>query len=76
MWERNTDNLILCAAIWQGEHWMDRSSIFGGDDLPRRDSSTAAKVVLLSFDCMRKLPFYPAEYLSVSDVILFFSSSP
>ena len=76
MWERNTDNLILCAAIWQGEHWMDRSSIFGSDDLPRRDSSTAAKVVLLSFDRMRKLPSYPAAYLSVPDVILFFSSSP
>ena len=57
-------------------HWMDRSSILGGDDLPGRGSSTAVKVVLLSFDRMRKLPFYPAAYLSVSDVILFFSSSP
>ena len=50
--------------------------ILGGDDLPRLDSSTAAKVVLLSFDRMRKLPSYPAAYLSVPDVILFFSSSP
>ena len=76
IWERNMDDLILCAAIWQGEHSMDRSSILGGDDLPRLDSSTAAKVVLLSFDRMRKLPSYPAAYLSVPDVILFFSSSP
>ena len=70
------DDLILRAAIWQGEHWTDRSSILGGDDLPGRDSSTAAKVVLLSFDRMRKLPSYLAAYLSVSDVILLFSSSP
>ena len=25
MWERNMDDLILRAAIWQGEHWTDRS---------------------------------------------------
>ena len=76
MWERNMDDLILCAAIWQGEHSMDQSLILGGDDLPRLDSSTAAKVVLLSFDRMRKLPSCSVAYLSVSDVILFFSSSP
>ena len=56
--------------------WTDRSSILSSDDLPGRDSSTAVKVVLLSFDRMRKLPSYPAACISVSDVILFFSSSP
>jgi protein SMG6 len=26
-WERNMDDLILKAAIWQSEHWVDRSGL-------------------------------------------------
>ena len=49
MWKHSMDDLILHAAPWQSEHWSDRLSILGGDDLPKRDSSVAAKVVLLGF---------------------------
>ena len=51
-WERNMDDLILRAAIWQKDHWVDRSAFFKLD--ANRDISGAAKVVLLSFDRMRK----------------------
>ena len=47
--ERNMDDLILKAAIWQDEHWVDRSSLLkdaGGS----HDKSQAVKVVLLSLD--------------------------
>lgn len=54
-WERNMDDLILRAAIWQKDHWMDRSAFFKLDS--NRDISGAAKVVLLSFDRMRKSEF-------------------
>ena len=46
------DDLILRAAIWQKDHWVDRSAFFKLD--ANRDISGAAKVVLLSFDRMRK----------------------
>ena len=52
-WERNMDDLILRAAIWQDEHWIDRSAMLQSDGVSR-DTSGAAKVVLLSFDRMRK----------------------
>jgi len=49
--ERNMDDLILKAAIWQDEHWADRSSILG---VTGQDTNGAVKVVLLSLDrnCM------------------------
>jgi len=45
--ERNMDDLILKAAIWQDEHWADRSSILG---VTGQDTNGAVKVVLLSLD--------------------------
>lgn len=48
-WERNMDDLILRAAIWQDEHWLDRSAMLK-DDGTTRDTAKAVKVVLLSLD--------------------------
>jgi len=47
--ERNMDDLILKAAIWHDDHWVDRSAMLKGDDMPR-DTGGAVKVVLLSLD--------------------------
>ena len=41
------DDLILRAAVWQDEHWVDRSTLLNSGD---RDTSGAAKVVLISLD--------------------------
>ncbi|RDB24144.1 hypothetical protein Hypma_008825 [Hypsizygus marmoreus] len=51
-WERNMDDLILKAAIWQDEHWMDRSAMLKADPaaVATASSSGAVKVVLLSLD--------------------------
>lgn len=62
-WERNMDDLILRAAIWQSEHWMDRTAFLNVND-DMRDTTGASKVVLLSFDRMR-------EYLPVFTNALF-----
>ncbi|TFK55267.1 hypothetical protein OE88DRAFT_1654050 [Heliocybe sulcata] len=48
-WERNMDDLILRAAIWQDEHWVDRSAMLKVD-IPDQASQDAVKVVVLSFD--------------------------
>ncbi|KAG9318400.1 hypothetical protein JVU11DRAFT_491 [Chiua virens] len=48
-WDRCMDDLILKAAIWQDEHWMDRSALLKGGAAVR-DTSSAVKVVLLSLD--------------------------
>jgi hypothetical protein len=48
-WERNMDDLILRAAIWQDDHWLDRSAILKSDGVTR-DSTRAVKVVLLTLD--------------------------
>ncbi|KAI0928296.1 hypothetical protein AcW2_004349 [Taiwanofungus camphoratus] len=53
-WERNMDDLILRAAIWQDEHWVDRSAMLKPGDAGH-DTAGAAKVVLLSFDRMLRL---------------------
>ncbi|KAF7777504.1 hypothetical protein Agabi119p4_3576 [Agaricus bisporus var. burnettii] len=45
--ERSMDDLILKAAIWQDEHWMDRSALLGSSS---QDTNGAVKVVLLSLD--------------------------
>lgn len=51
-WERNMDDLILKAAIWQDEHWVDRSAFLRIEQSTERTEETkgAAKVVLLSLD--------------------------
>ncbi|KAI5124523.1 hypothetical protein M0805_003047 [Coniferiporia weirii] len=46
-WERSMDDLILRAAVWQDDHWVDRSSMLKAGD---HDTSGAAKVVLITFD--------------------------
>jgi hypothetical protein len=48
-WERNMDDLILRTAIWQDEHWLNRSAMLK-DDGVGRDTTGAVKVVLLSLD--------------------------
>jgi protein SMG6 len=53
-WERNMDDLILRAAIWQDEHWVDRSALLKAPPAKAEDTANAAKVVLLSFDRNRK----------------------
>ncbi|EPQ58457.1 hypothetical protein GLOTRDRAFT_72892 [Gloeophyllum trabeum ATCC 11539] len=49
-WERNMDDLILRAAIWQDEHWVDRSAFLKAADVPEEVKHDAVKVVLLSLD--------------------------
>ncbi|THH33993.1 hypothetical protein EUX98_g312 [Antrodiella citrinella] len=51
-WERNVDDLILRAAVWQTEHWIDRSTFLSS---PERETTGASKVTLLSFDRMLRL---------------------
>jgi hypothetical protein len=48
-WERCMDDLILKAAIWQDDHWVDRSALLKVE-LPGERPKSAAKVVLLSLD--------------------------
>ena len=43
------DDLILKEAIWQDEHWVDRSSLLKVEQSSERTKG-AAKVVLLSRD--------------------------
>ena len=45
--------LILKAAIWQDEHWVDRSALLKNAH-PVRDETNAVKVVLLSLDRLCK----------------------
>lgn len=53
-WDRCMDDLILKAAIWQDEHWVDRSALLK-NTTPVRDDATAVKVVLLSLDRLLRL---------------------
>jgi protein SMG6 len=46
--ERNMDDLILKAAIWQDEHWVDRSGMLKPND--QEHIAAPVKVVLLSLD--------------------------
>ncbi|GJE97087.1 hypothetical protein PsYK624_132970 [Phanerochaete sordida] len=51
-WERNMDDLILRAAIWQTEHWVDRSKFLKAAE---QNTTGASKVALLTFDRMLRL---------------------
>lgn len=53
-WDRCMDDLILKAAIWQDEHWVDRSALLKNTP-PVRDDANAVKVVLLSLDRLLRL---------------------
>ncbi|KIY51103.1 hypothetical protein FISHEDRAFT_57210 [Fistulina hepatica ATCC 64428] len=45
--EHSMDDLILKAAVWQDEHWVDRSDLLQGGSMA---DSKSVKVVLLSLD--------------------------
>ena len=49
--EKNMDDLLLKAAIWQDDHWVDQSAMLKAETAVVTD---AVKVVLLSLDrnCM------------------------
>ncbi|KAG6869024.1 hypothetical protein C0993_005683 [Termitomyces sp. T159_Od127] len=40
-WERSTDDLILRAAIWQEEHWVERAGMLGGSGSGSRSGEGA-----------------------------------
>jgi hypothetical protein len=55
-WERNMDDLILRSALWQYEHWVDRSSLLSGSaGSDAMADETTSRVVLLTFDRNREL---------------------
>jgi protein SMG6 len=60
-WERSMDDLILKAAIWQDDHWVDRSALLKVEQSGER-SKGAAKVVLLSLDRNRELSLLPLKF--------------
>lgn len=70
-WERNMDDLILRAAIWQDEHWVDRSTLL--KSVPASVEG-AAKVVLLSFDRNCESPYAGIPFAYVSDEGFIFSA--
>lgn len=49
------DDIILRAAIWHDDHWVDRSTIL---DSEVADTTGAAKVVLISFNRNCTFLFY------------------
>ncbi|KAI0340639.1 hypothetical protein BDW22DRAFT_1346852 [Trametopsis cervina] len=53
-WERNMDDLILRAAMWQSTHWVDRSVFLQTNGI-EQDTAGASKVVLLTFDRMLRV---------------------
>ena len=50
---RNMDDMILRAAIWQDEHWVDRLSLLRGT-LDEAQTASGTRVVLLTLDRNRK----------------------
>ncbi|KDR73471.1 hypothetical protein GALMADRAFT_71996 [Galerina marginata CBS 339.88] len=48
--EKSMDDLILKAAIWQDDHWVDRSSMLKAATASASELQTAVKVVFLSLD--------------------------
>jgi len=62
-WERNMDDLILLSALWQQEHWVDRSSLLSGttgSDAMADDGTS--RVVLLTFDRNREFSYPLRDY--------------
>jgi protein SMG6 len=67
--EKNTDDLILKAAIWQDDHWVDQSALLKAEPVV---VANAVKVVLLSLDRNRMwlsffvlIPFGKADKINV-----------
>jgi protein SMG6 len=52
--EKSMDDLILKSAIWQDDHWFDRSSMLKVAPLTAGETTGAVKVVLLSLDRNRQ----------------------
>ncbi|RXW24170.1 hypothetical protein EST38_g1674 [Candolleomyces aberdarensis] len=48
--EKSMDDLILKAAIWQDDHWVDRSNMLKVESLAASQTSNAVKVVFISLD--------------------------
>ncbi len=67
-WERSMDDLILKAAIWQDDHWVDRSALLKVEQLGER-SKGAAKVVLLSLDRNRELSLFPVHSTCLTHMV-------
>ena len=73
-WDRCMDDLILKAAIWQDDHWIDRSALLKAGAAVR-DTSNAVKVVLLSLDRNRELFFSRFRLRLASWCCHFFSAA-
>jgi protein SMG6 len=73
--ERNMDDLILKAAIWQDEHWVDRSALLRVEQSNERQKG-AAKVVLLSLDRNRTHIVSFLHTHGYLDALVILSSSP
>lgn len=58
------DDLILKAAIWQDDHWVDRSALLKGGGVTR-DTSNAVKVVLLSLDRNRASLYFHLAFFCI-----------
>lgn len=69
-WERNMDDLILRSAIWQDEHWINRSKLLSNPPADIGESGAAAKVVLLSFDRNCKLLLVHSHQLLLTNRLL------
>ena len=67
--ERCMDDLILKAAIWQDDHWVDRSALLKVEQSSERLKG-AAKVVLLSLDRNRELSLFPFPFTSPNALVL------
>ena len=48
--DKSMDDLILKAAIWHDDHWVDRSGFLKGKPASESERQKAVKVVLLSLD--------------------------
>jgi protein SMG6 len=71
-WDRSMDDLILKAAIWQDDHWVDRSALLKVEQSSERLKG-AAKVVLLSLDRNRELSLFPSDHslFTTSNALVF-----
>lgn len=65
--DRNVDDLILRAAIWQDEHWVDRSTLLG--QKVAENAAVAVKVVLLSLDRNRKSKLHECSSILTSRLV-------
>lgn len=67
--DRNMDDLILKAAIWQEEHWVDRSGMLKSRDPPVHVTDPV-KVALLSLDRNCKILLSALKHIFTGFVIV------